>query len=111
MSSGQSDMREEWVVALRGWATSNDNVSQLWLFGSRAKGTARPNSDIDIAIEMMPADGKHNWALANYVEFFEIWKAELRDAVNWPVSLIAIGPSFDMDSEVRETGICLWRRT
>jgi len=34
------DMRDEWIVALRQRAASNAAVSELWFFGSRAKGTA-----------------------------------------------------------------------
>jgi hypothetical protein len=55
-------------------------------------------------------DGKTNWALAAYVESFEDWRSELRAAVNWPISLVAIGPKFEMDDTVRTTGIALWQR-
>jgi predicted nucleotidyltransferase len=104
------NMRDEWIAALRTWATNNDCVLELWLFGSRAKGASEPDSDIDIALALMPPSGKTNWALAAYVESFEDWKAELRAAVNWPVSLVAIGAKFEMDDTVRGTGIVLWRR-
>jgi hypothetical protein len=57
-----------------------------------------------------PPDGKTNWALAAYVESFDDWKTELGAAVNWSVSLVAIGPKFEMDEIVRTTGIVLWRR-
>jgi predicted nucleotidyltransferase len=103
------DMRDEWIAALRGWAVQNDCVRELWLFGSRAKGTSEPESDIDIALALMPPDGKTNWALAAYVESFDDWKTELGAAVNWSVSLVAIGPKFEMDDIVRTTGIVLWR--
>jgi predicted nucleotidyltransferase len=33
----------------------NEGVSRLWLFGSRARGDARPDSDLDILIEVDPA--------------------------------------------------------
>jgi predicted nucleotidyltransferase len=104
------EMRDEWITALRAWALKNDCVLELWLFGSRAKGTPRPNSDIDIALALMPPTGKQNWALAAYVEFFEAWKSELRAAVDWDINLVAIGPDFEMDTIVRTTGILLWRR-
>ena len=55
----------------------NNQSVLLWLFGSRAKGTSRDTSDIDIALELMPPTGRHNWALANFVEFFDEWKDEL----------------------------------
>ena len=104
-------MRDEWISALRQWAAGNENILALWLFGSRAKGTAHQASDIDIALELMPPSGSHNWALANYFDLFDDWKAELSDAVDWPVSLVAIGPKYDMDAEVRSTGICIWHRS
>jgi predicted nucleotidyltransferase len=104
------DMRDKGIAALRAWATNNDCALELWLFGSRAKGTSDPDSDIDIALTLMPPSGKTNWALAAYVEAFDDWKAEFRAAVNWSVSLVAIGPKFEMDDTVRDTGIVLWRR-
>lgn len=36
-------------------ALRNEGVSRLWLFGSRARGDARPDSDLDILIEIDPA--------------------------------------------------------
>lgn len=32
-------------------------VSRAWVFGSRAKGTARDDSDLDIGVELDPDDG------------------------------------------------------
>ena|ERR1700688_1446917 len=104
------DMRDEWIVALRAWAAKNDCVLELWLFGSRTAGTSRPESDIDIAVALMPPTGKHDWALTAFVESFDAWKSQLRAAVEWDVSLVAIGPGFEMDTIVRTTGIRLWRR-
>lgn len=100
-------MRDEWIAALRRWAANNDSVAELWLFGRRANGTGHLKSDIDVAIELMPPIGNHNWALANFVQFIEDWKAELRNAVDWPIRLVAIGPNYEMDAEVRSTGVCL----
>ncbi|GGO85121.1 hypothetical protein GCM10011348_32940 [Marinobacterium nitratireducens] len=31
-------------------AQKNDNITVLWLYGSRAKGTAQPESDYDLAV-------------------------------------------------------------
>jgi predicted nucleotidyltransferase len=104
------DMTDEWLDALSKWATSNHNVWALWIFGSRAKGTSQPDSDIDIAIELVPPTNNHNRALWAYIELFDEWKDQLRQAVSWSVSLVAIGPGFDMDKEVRETGVLIWKR-
>ena len=60
------DMRDEWLRALCSWASENGNVRDLWLFGSRADGTTRLGSDIDIGVGLMPPKGKHDWALGNW---------------------------------------------
>jgi predicted nucleotidyltransferase len=39
------------IDAIRNWAASIPEVSAVYLFGSRVKGTARPDSDLDVAIE------------------------------------------------------------
>src|SRR5260370_41818373 len=78
------DMRDDWIAALRAWAAKNDCVRELWLLGSRAKGTSEPESDIDIALALMPPDGKTNWALAAYVELLDDWKSELGAAWDLP---------------------------
>jgi predicted nucleotidyltransferase len=70
----QIDMRDEWLRGLRSWASANDSVRELWLFGSRAAGEARPESDVDLALALMPAKGKHDWALGNYFAFESEWK-------------------------------------
>jgi predicted nucleotidyltransferase len=48
------DMRPEWTEAIRTWAAGNENVAEVWLFGSRTKGTARSDSDVDVALVLVP---------------------------------------------------------
>ena len=40
---------------LHAWATSQPSINRVWLFGSRARGEAGPDSDLDIALEVVPA--------------------------------------------------------
>jgi predicted nucleotidyltransferase len=68
---------DEWRKSLRQWASKNDSVRQLWLFGSYAKGTEKPESDVDIAVALMPPKGDHNWALGAYFALHSDWKHEL----------------------------------
>lgn len=46
------------VEVVRGWAESQPLILRVWIFGSRVRGTARINSDIDIAVEVLkrPSD-------------------------------------------------------
>lgn len=102
---------------LRAWAAAHDSIRELWLFGSRAKGTAREDSDVDLALSLAPPAGDHDWALGAYVSLHRKWREELAAIVGRPISFGALndGRSDDekagaMDAEVRGTGICLWAR-
>ena len=64
------DMSDEWLRGLRAWASANANVRELWLFGSRADGHAKPESDVDLAIALMPD------ALGNYYALGDGWQRE-----------------------------------
>ena len=57
------DLRESWRVDLSAWAQRTDAVAELWLFGSRAKGTSGSDSDVDIALALMPPRGDHDLGL------------------------------------------------
>lgn len=104
------DMRSEWVRGLREWAQVNDNVRQLWLFGSRARGDAREDSDVDLALALMPPDGKHDWALGNYFRFESEWKQELQAIVGRAVSIEPLVPGETSDVRLRREGVLLWAR-
>lgn len=43
-------------------------VERVWLFGSRARGDARPRSDIDLAIEAPRADARRWQDILDAVE-------------------------------------------
>jgi predicted nucleotidyltransferase len=104
------DMRDEWLRALRSWASANDSVRQLWLFGSRATGQSRPDSDVDLALALMPPKGKHDWALGNYFALESKWKRQLEEIVGRHVSLQPLVPDSDLVEIVRTSGVLLWSR-
>jgi predicted nucleotidyltransferase len=98
------DMRDEWIRELCSWASQNGSVRKLWLFGSRAKGGSHSGSDVDIAITLMPAIGKHDWAAGNYMDFHGDWKRQLEAIVGRHVSLEAIEDNVDLERTL------LWTR-
>jgi predicted nucleotidyltransferase len=104
-------MRDEWLAALRYWASKNDNVRELWLFGSRVEGRSRPGSDVDLALVLMPPSGKHDWAAGNYIALHSDWKRELEGIVGRHVSLEALEPGSEEDEMVRQSGVPLWKRS
>ena len=103
-------MRDEWLCRLRSWANGNDSIRELWLFGSRATGRSRPDSDVDLAVALMPPNGKHDWALGNYVDLHSEWKRQLEAIVGHHVSLEPMLPGTDEDASVRRCGVHLWTR-
>ena len=100
----------DWKAGLIGWAKGNGSVREVWLFGSRAKGTARIDSDVDLGLALMPAKRRHDWAFGNYVALYPRWRAELETIVQCHVSLVPMIPGNEGDEIIRSTGICLWER-
>ena len=92
------------------WAAHTDAVAALWLFGSRAKGTARADSDHDLAIELRPKIKDHDWAFGDFVCEGDSWKVQLRDIVRGDVSLVGFRDDLPGRFDPRIDGICLWRR-
>ena len=78
--------RHSLVRLLAKWAAQTDAVAALWLFGSRAKGTSRPDSDYD---QLRPKiTDNHDGAFGDFVSQGDNWKAQLRDIVRCDVSLV-----------------------
>jgi predicted nucleotidyltransferase len=38
------------IQTIISWAENHPSISEIWLFGSRATGTHRPDSDLDLAL-------------------------------------------------------------
>lgn len=50
------DMRD----AVAKWASTQPLIRKAYLFGSRVRGTHKPNSDLDVAIEIFTLPGDEN---------------------------------------------------
>lgn len=46
------DISEEDSALIASWAKRHPLIEQVWLYGSRARGTSRADSDIDLAVVM-----------------------------------------------------------
>lgn len=40
---------DHWLAAISEWAARHP-ITEVWLYGSRARGTHRPDSDVDLAV-------------------------------------------------------------
>ncbi|WP_374558462.1 nucleotidyltransferase family protein [Thermomonas sp.] len=76
---------------LRTWAAAKPLVNRVWIFGSRARGEERPDSDLDVAVEldMTAADG------VDESGGFATWSFETTE---WHAELSALLP-FEIDLE------------
>ena len=105
------DLPENWRQQCIAWAQRTDAVRELWLFGSRGpKGGARPDSDVDLGLVMMPKIGNHDWALDDYAALVGEWRGELEAILGRRISLVPMVGGNDGNAHVRASGERLWRR-
>lgn len=62
--------------AIRNWANAKPFVRRVWIFGSRARGDHRPDSDLDVAVEIDPV-GNDEDADISWTADSNDWRAEL----------------------------------
>jgi predicted nucleotidyltransferase len=102
-----TDQQRDAIIA---WAEKSPEVQAVMLFGSRCKGTARPDSDVDLALSM--TKGRRERRVKNYTDNVGAWEADLTAAVGLTVRVKlgypALGP--EMPSYLAACRIDLWRR-
>ena len=72
------------------WAAKNPLVARLWVFGSRARGDHRDDSDLDIAIELdlTAADGvDESGGFATWSFETDGWEEELANLLPFTIDL------------------------
>jgi predicted nucleotidyltransferase len=92
------------AVIIGKWAEEIACVSEAWLFGSRARGDARHDSDIDIAISLESEDPGD--ALGTYYALGDTWQREIRRRLGIHVSLVSTNEL----AAVEATKVLVWSR-
>lgn len=71
---------------LAGWAHTHPEISRAIVYGSRARGDSRPDSDIDVAVEL---DGGNldESLLAIWITSAGQWREELQPLLPWSLDL------------------------
>jgi predicted nucleotidyltransferase len=78
------------VSLLATWADSQPLVGRAWVFGSRARGEERDDSDVDIAVELdlSAADGAdESGGTATWMFECGSWESDLGSLLPFPVDL------------------------
>jgi len=71
------NLTDDQVDKIQEWAAQTRYVKEVRLFGSRAKGSARPDSDIDLAITVGGSDD--GVVRGNYFAVGPEWQRQLSD--------------------------------
>lgn len=77
---------ERIVSHFRSWAARHKNIKKIIVYGSRACGEQREDSDLDVAIEFEPLPGDDNidatWAFEG-----KKWAEDLAPQIPWKLHL------------------------
>lgn len=97
----------EQVAVIVQWATQTSQIAAVYLFGSRIKGTARPDSDLDVAIEFnLSIDDAE-------VAFFDggrLWRDQLKSLVGLQIDMQPLlEDSPNLRRYVEDHGILIYR--
>ncbi|MDF2435212.1 MAG: uncharacterized protein JWP44_4843, partial [Mucilaginibacter sp.] len=67
--------REALIRIIAAWAAGHPEVLEVVLFGSRARGDHRPDSDVDLAVRAASPDNRT--PLGVYIQHCQEWRSEL----------------------------------
>jgi predicted nucleotidyltransferase len=74
-----------WSAKLASWAGEKPQIAELWLFGSRVRGTHREDSDLDVAVIM--SGSSQGVRYGNWLALADAWKRELGELLPVPIDL------------------------
>jgi predicted nucleotidyltransferase len=79
------NLTDEQLNAIREWAVRDQRLQEIRLFGSRVKGTARLDSDVDLAVVIRGDTRRSQWI--TYVTQVDEWEASLTHLLQLPVRI------------------------
>ena len=79
------DLTDAQISAIREWAAKNPRIGEVRLFGSRAKGTSRPDSDVDLAVTIIGKPSEDAFTI--YICTVDEWRRELTELLGLSAQL------------------------
>jgi predicted nucleotidyltransferase len=79
----------EWITVLQAWAEDEPLVEAVYLFGSRIRGDARPESDLDVAVQLRCQQEK---IVLKWMRNSERWLAHLKERLPVEIHLKLYDP-------------------
>jgi predicted nucleotidyltransferase len=101
-------IKDEWVQMIIDWAASKPEIAELYLYGSRVKGTNRDDSDLDVAILI---EGEDGLKLATWIIEGRLWAEELDALLDVEIHLEAMNEGDNnVLPAVRDHGLKLYSK-
>jgi len=99
------------LIRLAGWAAGERWIAAVYVFGSRAKGTNRPDSDLDIAVELTVTEESEVDGI--YIDEARKWRDALKVLSPWSVDLDLYHSKSapHVYKYVADGGRLIWRRS
>lgn len=99
---------QRWANEIARWAATKSQIAEVFLYGSRVKGTARDDSDLDVAIRIEATD---ETSLTTWVFEGREWAEELDDLLDVEVHLEMLdGSDRVVLPAVREHGLRIYSK-
>lgn len=111
MTRSDADALKEVLKRIADWAAGEKWIAAVYIFGSRAKGTNRPDSDLDLAVELTVIEESEVDGI--YIDEARKWREALKPLSPWPVDLDLYHPKSapNVHTYVAEGGRQIWRRS
>ena len=104
-------IEREWLDNISRVLENYESIKTAWVFGSRARGDHKPDSDLDIAVRLKPEDGED---IADWCENAKQWKTQLNSILGgYPkIDLQLASPDYDeyVWPGVQQDGIVFYER-
>ena len=78
-------LADEQLAIIITWAKKTPEVQAVFLYGSRVKGTAKPDSDVVLALSIKGLEA--TWQFAKFISHRRGWRVELEAALGLAVQL------------------------
>jgi uncharacterized protein len=96
--------REQVVETLRRYFAGRDDVVAAYLFGSAARGTARPSSDVDVGVVLRAGRPRDLHAYGRLVDV----QADLEERMHCAVDVVPMnGAPPDLLHRILRDGVCV----
>ncbi len=110
----QAQVRGDWIKALITWANETPQVERVWIFGSRIKGQAGAESDLDVAVQVCASEYPDMDLGASEtrtsIEKKNTWECQIARLIDVPVQVSIKNLSPSLAADIDDEGMLIYSR-